>query len=46
MFFFSLHYITKEVPSYKPQSQLNSRLRYAFQGDREEVEAENQYPRL
>lgn len=41
-----LHYITKEVPSYKPQSQLNSRLGYAFRGDREEVEAENQYPRL
>lgn len=38
---FILHYITKEVPSYNPQSQLNSRLKYAFSGKNEEVEAEN-----
>ena len=27
---FILRYITKEVPTYKPQSQLNSRLKYAL----------------
>ena len=37
---FILHYITKEVPEYRPQSQLNARLKYAFGGTREEVEAE------
>ena len=37
---FILHYITKEVPEYRPQSQLNSRLKYAFGGGREELEAE------
>lgn len=38
---FILEYMLKEVPSYRPQSQLNSRLRSAFRGDREEVEAES-----
>lgn len=37
---FILHYITKEVPAYKPTSQLNSRLKYAFSGNNEEQEAE------
>lgn len=29
---FILRYITKEIPSYKPESQLNSRLKYAMKG--------------
>jgi len=37
---FILHYITKEVPSYRPKDQNNDRLRYAFGGGNEEVEAE------
>ena len=41
---FILHYLTKEIPRYTPKSQLNSRLKYAFQGDRDEVEAENFAP--
>ncbi len=36
-----LMYLTKEVPMSKPSSQLNSRLKYAFSGNREEVEAEH-----
>ncbi len=38
---FILQYITKEVPTYKPQSQLNSRLKYAFNGSRYEMEGES-----
>ena len=37
---FILHYITKEVPSYRPKDQNNDRLRYAFGGGNEEVETE------
>ena len=37
---FILHYLTKEVPHYKPESQLNSRLKYAFAGRNEEQEEE------
>ncbi len=37
---FILHYLTKEVPTYQPQSQLNSRLKYAFSGKNEELELE------
>jgi hypothetical protein len=41
---FILQYITKEVPSYAPESQLNSRLKYAFSGSNQEVSAENSAP--
>ena len=42
---FILQYITKEVPTYRPQSQLNSRLKSAFaEGRHEVVEAENLSP--
>lgn len=37
---FILHYITKEVPRYRPKDQNNSRLRSAFGNDNEEVESE------
>lgn len=37
---FILHYITKEVPEYKPESMLNARLKSAFSGKNEEQEAE------
>lgn len=37
---FILHYLTKEVPAYAPQSQYNSRLKYAFSGKNEEQEGE------
>lgn len=39
-----LHYLTKEVPRERPESALNSRLRSAFRGTNEEVEAENLAP--
>lgn len=41
---FILHYITKEVPAYRPESQLNSKLKYAFADKNQQVEAENPFP--
>jgi len=40
---FILHYITKEVPSYKPESALNARLKSAFASKNEQQDAENTY---
>ena len=34
---FILRYITKEIPTYRPKSQLNSRLKYAFQEGKNET---------
>jgi hypothetical protein len=42
---FILRYLEKEVPTYKPQSQFNSRLKYAFaEGRNEQQEAANELP--
>lgn len=37
---FILHYLTKEVPAYKPESLLNAHLKTAFSGKNEEMEVE------
>lgn len=37
---FILHYLLKEIPSYTPQSQLNSRLKYALMPGKDQVDAE------
>lgn len=39
---FILHYITKEVPTYRPAGMLNRRVQSAFSGRNEEVDVDEQ----